>query len=219
MQVHRRGKRLEVTASLSADVREVILDIHSSRNDVISRFSDEAPAAKMTGILSPEIDNSRIEKDIWFPVVDIAIDKTAEGVLAFDPEAEDGSAEFSINGVSHQEMYPVTDEAFILAEFLEYWENSVFIDGALSPLRGFSLRWRLDAQGSAFKHTLDLLSTQWSGRVTLSVVLADNSVSEVGTAIVENEPAAPTIPHAGAGLEPERIIASLNATLDCLKRR
>ena len=41
------------------------------------------PGGCPTGTLSPEIDNSRLEKDIWFPVVDIAIDHEAEGVLVY----------------------------------------------------------------------------------------------------------------------------------------
>jgi len=196
-----------------------VLHVHSSRNQDISRFSDVSPLAKTTGILSPEIDNSRIEKDIWFPVVDIAIDREAEGVLIFGMDQDGGAAEFSFNGWSHPVMFPVTHEACIPSEQLEYWENSLFIDGASSNLRAFFLRWRLETREPRFHRVFELLSEQWSGRVTLFVVLEDASLREVATTSIADETTSAVSTFPGTGLDPERVISSLKATMDCLKRR
>ena len=219
LSVQKSKKRLEVSGSLPSGSREIVLQIHSSRNGVISKFSDVAPAAKTTGILSPEIDNSRMEKDIWFPVVDIAIDVGAEGILLFEPNPDEGNAEFSINGRTHQVMYPVMDEAIVPAVQLEYWENSVFIDGASSPLTGFFLRWRFESAETDFSCELELLSEQWSGSVELSVVLEDSTTFEVGSVSVADETTAPARTHPGTGLEHGRVVSSLNATMDCIQRR
>lgn len=218
MQVQKSGKHLKVTTSLPEGTRTIALCIHSNRNRVISRFSDVSPLSKTAQILSPEIDNSHIEKDIWFPVVDIAINKAVQGVLVFDIGDADDVATFSINGWSHQLTYPVSEKAIIPAEHLEYWENSVFRDGASSNLRDFYLQWPFEDIEQNFQHVFELLSEQWSGRVTLVEIL-ENTARELETVIIDEEIQASLGAFSGTGLDRTRVIESLKATLECLKRR
>jgi rhamnogalacturonyl hydrolase YesR len=205
LRVRREGRTLELEATLPAGVTEVELRIASSRNQPVPRHSDVSPLAPKSTSPRPAGAN-----ETWFPVVDVELAPAMEGVARFDSPG----GLYAVNGWIHREKALVQPEVVIPGKQLEQWENALWLEPAVSVLKDFHLRQRVPVRGGHLRHTLSLLSEDWSGVLSLHAVSAAGSGSELlKVEVAPPAPRAAPAPATGHGLDRERLVSSLVATL------
>lgn len=212
LHLQRNGDALDLVAHLPAGVRAIEVRIESRRNQAISKISDVSPRDPQT---RPPRHAPVAGREIWFPVVDIALTPGMEAVARFAVDGPAPGATCVVNGRFHPERVPLAEQVVIAGDRLEHWENDFFIEGADWPLGRFYLRQRHPIDGRHFQRTLRLLSPDWSGDVSLHAVTEDGP-RELAAATLTPAPAAAASP--SDGLAPERLTASLADTLTYLLR-
>src|SRR5688572_19170795 len=110
LRVRREGRALELEATLPAGVTEVELRIVSTRNRPVPKFSDVSPLVPKSVAPRKPGDN-----ETWFPVVDIELTPTMEGVARFESPA----GFYAINGWVHREKRLVEPQVVVPAGKLE----------------------------------------------------------------------------------------------------
>lgn len=203
LRAQREGRNLELVATLSADVTEVELRILSTRNQSVPKHTDVSP-------LAPKAATPRRAEanETWFPVVDVQLTEGIEGMARFEPAA----GFYAINGWVQREKKLVEPRVTIPGRQLELWENALWLEPAASQLREFYLRQRLPVRAGALRHTLRLLSDDWSGVLSLHAV--DNGAELARLEVAPVEPKTRPIADQAAGLRRERLLASLAATVE-----
>jgi rhamnogalacturonyl hydrolase YesR len=210
LRVQREGRRLELEATLPPGISEVELRIASSRNRPVPKHSDVSLLAPKSAAPKATAQKASARNETWFPVVDLEITPTMEGVARFDSPA----GFYAVNGWIYPEKFLVEPEVVIPGRKLERWENALWLEPARSALKEFYLRQRLPVQAGALRHTLRLLSEDWSGVLALHAVTATGSGPELMKIEVAPVPLpAKPISGVGQGLQRGRLLNSLAATV------
>lgn len=144
------------------------LDIISDRNRVISCNSDPSPHIMIEGqtelrqelVSNDKTEKSALQRDIWYPVVDIDIDETMYGVLELV-----GSGQYQINQ-SAPHMLDEAETVEVPLSDLEHWENNFLADGGIT-IRDFRIRKRCEQVTESLKEEIHFLSDDWSGKLVL----------------------------------------------------
>lgn len=213
LHLQRNGDALDLVAHLPDGVRAVEVRIESRRNRAISRISDVSPRDPQA---RPAQHAPVAGREIWFPVVDVALAPGMEAVAHFAAADPAPGAICAINGLFYREGLPLAEEMIISGDRLEHWENGLAVEGADWPLHRFYLRQRRPVDGRIFRHTLRLLSADWAGGVSLHAVTEDGARELAAATLAAAPPGAAATP--GDGLGPERLTASLAETLGYLLR-
>ncbi len=209
LKVLKSADQLVVCASLDPPVSMVELRIWSDRNRSISTIREISPH-NPDPVLS-EKRNHGLDGNIWYPVVDLELERDMEAVARFSLETA-GSVGV-INGPFFNEATPLEPELQIPACQLHFWENSFFLSSKLDRLADFFLRIRIPTPGGTLKRTFRLLSEDWSGVVAL--VHSDGDETRVLSEVrIQAEPFRPKPFASGDQLDPGRLRAGLAAAVD-----
>lgn len=145
--------------------KTVYMDIFSSRNRVISKYSDVSPYAvgDYGSIQNEQVSNDKEEeteekREIWYPVVDIVLDDSMCGVAAVA-----GSGRFQMNQTPAEEL-DGEKEIEYSREKLEDWENNFLASGS-AALKNFWIRKRCTVSGGRVEEAVRFLSDDWEGEI------------------------------------------------------
>ena len=202
--VQQSDKTLSVSVIVADGVKEIEIRLASDRNRRISNRTDISPN-------NPSKKRSPLKSNVWYPVVDVALEPHMEAIALFDAEAK-GS--YSINGMFFDHEAAIATENIIPADKLSHWENTLITEPA-SLLEGFYLRVRFPVSDNAVHHDFKLLSEVWSGTVSVYVVHPNESLRIAETTLQSPEPSTePTRLAAlrGQDITKERLIESIIAT-------
>ena len=177
-----QGKHLQVEAYIPRGITEFELRIESDRNRPVSgareiSSTDPDPEARAQGFqISP--------LDVRYPVVDIELEPGMDGVCVFKDKPE---GEYVFGGPFYRESLPLQKEIILPAHKLEYWENSLMCDYTTPPIEKIYLRKVFPVVLRDFKHTINLLSYDWSGTISL-VKYEESAPVEIASAYIQNRP-------------------------------
>lgn len=173
-----RGGTLEISGRVPASLTEAELRIESDRNARMSKISDVSPLTPKQFPVPPA---PAAVREIYYPVVDVALQPGMEGVLVF-------SATLRVAFIN-QHFYKSTPAPSLVmkvpGDHLSFWENAVCVEPADVALQGFHLRLTVPVIHGGVHRQIELLSAQWSGRVTLhgrnGEQLAEASIATAAT--------------------------------------
>ncbi|MCB1120793.1 MAG: glycoside hydrolase family 88 protein [Verrucomicrobiae bacterium] len=178
--VSKEGLRLDLALTTPKDVKEVELRFYSSRNRPISKKTDVAERHPQRQ--NKLADEAKRDHEIWYPVVDLAIEPGLDGIAEFETTTP-------FDCIVNAPYWMVPRRGGSMVEIssgqLEYWENSIRIDAPSPELKTFYLRKRLAMATPRQERSFNLLSGQWSGRVELYAVRASGK-EFLGEAHVES---------------------------------
>jgi len=212
------GKNLYIEALLPKDTRQIELHIESSRNDNITRFSTISPYDPDS--VSRREKYNRTEKDTWYPVVDIRLENGMEGVCVFKGAP---TGNYTFGGPYFDDETSIQKEIVIPSNRLEHWENSLRVGSREIEVDRFYLRRIYPILIREFRHTIELLSEDWSGTVRIYAIdgnekneLFSKYIAPQKTGWHHRELEA----YKGTGFSNERLFASLEALIqDGIRRQ
>jgi hypothetical protein len=205
LRVQREGRRLELEATLPPEITEVELRIASSRNRPVVKHSDVSPFAP-----KPASPRSAGPNETWFPVIDFDVEPQMEGVAQFDSPG----GLYAVNGWIYREKAMVEPRVIIPGRKLELWENAIWLEPARSGLKDFYVRQRLQVRAGKLRHTLQLLSPDWSGELAFHAVAPDgNGAEPMKSDLPPLMAGIRPISAAGSGFGRQRLLDSVLATL------
>ena len=150
--------------------KTVSMDIFSSRNRVISKYSDVSPYAvgDYGSIQNEQVSNDKEEeteekREIWYPVVDIVLDDSMCGVAAVA-----GSGRFQMNQTPAEEL-DGEKEIEYSREKLEDWENNFLASGS-AALKNFWIRLSIRQSRSRWRLPVRQICTRYKRRQRRSSV-------------------------------------------------
>lgn len=219
MKVTRTGRKILVDGYLPEGTNEVQIQMWSSRNAKISRMSDVS--GNNPDVKAPERPTDRDVSgkhfageityggELWYPVVDIQLDWSMHGTAVLQPNAK-GS--YAINGMFHRKSRAFNGNIEIPARELEHWENSLCMQPAEIPLKGFFITSTIAVIPSIqirLQHEIILLTEDWQGKII--VLGADEGTAEtIATAQIGHP-----VPHAKSDVGPHLDLnRALAATVD-----
>lgn len=218
ISLSKQDKQITVQAYIPRGITAFELRIESDRNNPVSGArnivaSDPDPKARAAGFeVSP--------LDVRYPVVDVELELGMDGVCVFK---EKPAGEYIFGGPFFRESLPLEQEIILPAHKLEYWENSLMMDHTTPEIEKVYLRKRFPVILRTFTHTINLLSPDWSGTISI-VVDQDDKPTEIASARIESEP----IKHQkaeyleqmkGSGLSRKRLITALDLLIEDGLRR
>ncbi|MEZ4829834.1 MAG: hypothetical protein R3C61_26665 [Bacteroidia bacterium] len=180
IKLTKEGKQILVEAYIPRGITEFELRIESDRNKNVSSArdissTDPNPEEKLLGFQQSPL-------DIRYPVVDIELEPGMDGVCVFEAEP---TGEFVFGGPFFRESLPLTKEIILPAHKLEYWENSLMLDHSAPKIEKIYLRKIFPVILREFKHSVSLLSEDWSGKISI-VIFQNNEPTEIAFARIEN---------------------------------
>jgi hypothetical protein len=151
---------LHVQLSLPKDVKQVELQLESSRNQPITRFSTISPYDPDS--ISRRAKYNRTDHDIWFPVLDVVLEKGMEGVCIFKGHPE---GTYTFGGPYYNDEKPIEKQIILPNSRLEPWENSLQVSSKAIEIEQCYLRKTYPVLLSEFRQDIQLLTKDWSGTV------------------------------------------------------
>lgn len=134
------------------------MDIISSRNSNISRYSDLSPHGMQKQVSSDGNREQVTERDIWYPVVDIKMSEGMRGVAELS-----GAGRYQMNQSPERMLLNDGAAEFTVRE-LEHWENNLVMDGGLR-LEHFIIRKSYKDIENPVEEELEFLSERWEGKL------------------------------------------------------
>ncbi len=192
----RAGKVLEIKATMPAGITEVEIRIESDRNQRISKISDVSKLNPTAASAAPAS-----EREIFYPVVDLALQPGMEGVITFSS----APATCYINQNFHKAAVAAAARTVVPGDRLCYWENAVFVAPASAAVREFHLRFRAPVTHGRLDRPIALLSEQWTGRISLHTM----DGRELGATVVTQPVLSPRGAPAGELLSADRLRESV----------
>jgi hypothetical protein len=182
-KAEKRGKQLELQMEIPTGVKEIQVRLYSGRNDSVSRLSDVSPNHPERERL---LKQAQPTGDVLFPVMDVAFEPGMSAVVAFDNEPE---GYFVINGATNKFKEKLYKEISIEASLLDYWENNLFVTSPVT-IQSVYLRdvYRVNER-IHFRHTYNLLSEAWNGRVEIYSVEPEQRFTLLGRRRLKTESA------------------------------
>ena len=219
LKLLKQGKQLIIDAYIPRGITEFELRIESDRNhpvssarDIIS--TDPDPEARALGF-------ERSPLDVRYPVVDIVLETGMDGICVFEEKPE---GDYIFGGPFFRKSLPLKKEITLPAHKLEYWENSIMLDHKTPKIEKIYLRKTFPVILRDFKHTINLLSEDWSGKISIVIYKEAESI-EIASARIESSQfdlseAKKVEAMKGGGLSRKRLIAALDLLIkDGLRRQ
>jgi hypothetical protein len=143
-----------------------------------------------------------------------------DGVCIFEDEP---AGNYIFGGPYFRESLPLEKVITLPAHKLEYWENSIMLDHTTPNIEKIYLRKTFPVILRDFTHTINLLSEDWSGKISI-VVFEDNKPSEIASARIESkqflsEKASDTEKMKGGEISRKRLISALDLLIENGLRR
>jgi hypothetical protein len=208
LQLKKNNKILSISANISKNIETVEIRIYSSRNQKISTIREISPYHP-----NPEEQLNRDEpydRNIWYPVVDIEIERGMEGVALFE-NINNGIC--IINGPFFKQKQPLQSKIFIPNRILQHWENSLFVEPKSVRLSNFYLRFNVPNITGFINLNLKLLSAQWNGKVLLLTQTEEGDSLLCSKELVWQELKKPEFEKDNS-LNRNRLLAALEATIN-----
>ena len=178
----RSGKTLEIKATLPVEISEVEIWIESDRNQRITKMSDVSK-------LNPAPPAANPAREVFYPVVDVALQPGMEGVMVFST----APATCFLNQNVFKAPVAVGEQMVFPGERMGQWENAVFVTPGTVAVRNFHLRCRAPVSHGRLDRQIFLLSDQWSGRISLHTVAGGELGAARVASVTEPPRAAPTM--------------------------
>lgn len=218
IKLTKREKQVLVEAYIPRGITEFELRIESDRNNPVSgarevSSTDPDPEARLLGF-------EKYPLDVRYPVVDIVLEPGMDGICVFK---EEPIGDYIFGGPFFRESLPLKKVINLPSHKLEYWENSLMLDNTAPKIEKVYLRKTFPVILRDFKHTIHLLSEDWSGKISI-VIFKDNEPTEIAFARVESEhresrKAQSLEKMKGGELSRERLIAALDLLIEDGLRR
>nr|WKN35685.1 hypothetical protein K4G66_25280 [Tunicatimonas sp. TK19036] len=160
LRVKETEKKIHLTLSLPKSLSQVKWVVQSGRNQVITKLSDRSSHAPADYTYPPEVAG----REIWFPVIDIALDNTFAAVATFEQvQAEDSVC---INGNFWDDCRALQPQ-MRYETHLEHWENQLFVTSETAVLKEFSLEKISTVEPGSKTLTLEVasLADDWYGTI------------------------------------------------------
>jgi len=166
--LNKEGKELYLEVDLPKDVKIVELRIESTRNESITRFSTVSPYDPDSAKRKAKYNATPY--DTWYPVVDIELERGMEGVCIFKNRPE---GKYTFGGPFYDDESVIQKQVILPNNRLEPWENSLRVSSKDIEIERFYLRNTYPVLISEFRHTFQLLSEDWSGKISVYSVSKD----------------------------------------------
>ena len=207
LELFKKGRTVRVEAYIPRGITEFEIRIESDRNRPITRTSTISPYDVDSVYRKERYANS--EKEIWYPVVDVKLEQGMEAVCVFQGNPK---GTYVFGSPYYREENTLSKEIILPANQLEYWGNSLMVDSRAHEIERFYLRRKYPVLLREFQHTFELLSEDWSGRISLHAKsgegireLAGKMVPEAGREWWAEEVEAMK----GSGISRQRLTAAL----------
>ncbi len=219
LQLTKIGKQLQIEAYLPRGITEFELRIESDRNRPVSGAREIASVDPNPSARVKSFEKSPL--DVRYPVVDIELEQGMDGICIFAEEPQEG--EYIFGGPFFRESLPLTREIILPAHKLEYWENSIMCNHETPAIKKVYLRKTFPVILRDFKHTLHLLSEDWSGEISIAIS-QNREMTQIASTRVETdvripEKAADLAQLRGGGMSRSRLIAALDLLIEDGLRR
>lgn len=212
-------KHVLVEAYIPRGITEFELRIESDRNNPVSgarniSASDPDPAERALGFQKSPL-------DVRYPVVDIELELGMDGVCIFEREP---TGNYIFGGPFFRESLPLEKVITLPAHKLEYWENSLMFDYKTPTIEKVYLRKTYPVILRTFKHRINLISDDWSGKISI-VIFKDKIPIEIASGRIEGRreesaKAKYVEEMKGSDLSRKRLIAALDLLIaDGLRRQ
>ena len=214
----KQGKQILVEAFIPRGITEFELQIESDRNRPVSGareiFADDPDPEERA--LSFE----QSPLDVRYPVVDIVLEPGMDGVCVFE---EEPVGDYIFGGPFFRESLPLKQEITLPSHQLEYWENSLMLDHTTPAIERVYLRKTFPVILRNFRHTVDLLSPDWSGKISIAI-FGDGEAREtvsarIGGEASESRKAMDMEKMKGTGLSRKRLVGALDLLIEDTLRR
>lgn len=219
LKLTKQGKQIIVDAHIPRGITEFELQIESDRNNSVSSAREISSINAVPQESESEFQLSSL--DIRYPVVDIILETGMDGICVFEEEPR---GDYVFGGPFFRESLSLKKQIVLPAHKLEYWENSLMLDYTEPKIEKVYLRKIYPVILRDFKHTINLLSEDWSGKISIAAVM-DNDLVELASARIEGSPVIPNEAKnveqmKGSGINRPRLIAALDLLIqDGLRRQ
>ena len=182
MIAHKGIKELTIEIDVPPGTLDVCVEFYSKRNEPIVKNSDRSPrmpgtaaagaaaspaAAGAAGVAGAAGAAPGIG-EIWFPVVDIALEPGLEGIVRLDPAASGRWGECAFNAAVKNEIVPASGSMVYPADRLVEWENTLYTTDPTVRLGSFALRKTVSLLPAITLKAwcrVGLLSDDWAGTI------------------------------------------------------
>ena len=200
--------KLKVSAVVPVSVKDVEIRLHSARNNEIVKYTDISK-------LDPKYDEIKKDRkpyprEIWYPTVDIAREPGLEGVIGF---ANGARGKVLINGPFVGKTGQAESTLIVSDNDLVAWENSLVVEPVDCRVEGFYLKMDLPVILRKVEHAFTLLSGHWQGMIELYDITG-GGMQKIASETIRRDIPSPSWVPGGRALEKERLLASLEATVD-----
>ena len=214
----KQGREILVEAYIPRGITEFELRIESDRNNPVSSAREISSTDPDPAERALEFQMSPL--DVRYPVVDIRLEPGMDGVCIFEDEP---AGNYIFGGPFFRESLTLEKVITLPAHKLEFWENSLMLDHTTPKIEKIYLRKTFPVILRDFKHTIGLLSNDWSGKISI-VIFEDKQPRAIASARIESEQMdvwkAKNIEQMkGSGMARKRLIAALDLLIEDGLRR
>jgi hypothetical protein len=217
LTVKREGRRLFINAYIPKGITEFELRIESDRNQPVCRTSTISPHDPDSVLKKKE--HAATPFEIWYPVVDLVPEQGMDAVCRFSGTPRGW---YIAGKPFYRDEESLAKEITIPGDKLEYWENPLMVAKKEWEIETFYLRKTYPVLLREFRHSLKLLSEDWSGKVSI-FAKAGKEMLEIASAEIPPSDIRWEAPEVeamkGTGLSRERLIAALKLLMDDGLRR
>ncbi len=212
LNFEKNGKELRIDAYIPRGITQFELRIKSDRNRPITRTTTISPYDVDSVYRKERYSSTEIE--IWYPVVDVKPEQGMDAVCIFKG---DPTGTYIFGSPFYREQKEIAKEIILPSNKLEWWENSLTVESREYEIESFYLRKTYPVLLREFKHTLELLSEEWSGKISI-FAMDQTEMVEIASGTVP--PARTEWRHAeleaykGSGISRDRLIVALQALID-----
>lgn len=219
LKLAKEGKEIHIEAFIPKGITEIEIRIASDRNHPVSNAREIHPLAKNK---EEQIENFATSNlDVRFPVIDVELELGMEAICIFEDQPK---GMYVFGGPFFRESQALEKELILPAHKLEYWENSLMLDHTEPEIQTIYVRKTYPVILRDFKHTIKLLSQDWSGKISI-FYLKDGVPVHLASQRIENnntisEKAIELEQMKGSGISRSRLVQSLDLLIqDGLRRQ
>lgn len=174
---------------VAAEVSELVIELESSRNRPVVRHADRSPLAPPGWV--HKADRTGPNRQVWYPVIDIAADERTEAVVELSGA---GPGHWAFNPMFHRQTAPLAATFTVPRAQFEPWENLLYVETDSAEhnpmeLRRFAVRTRRPVTEGRLQCRIELRSPRWQGSVRWRAASSDDS-TWLGSADIAGPPLA-----------------------------
>ncbi|MEQ9438912.1 MAG: hypothetical protein RIG62_07670 [Cyclobacteriaceae bacterium] len=211
LKVKKEGRHLQLNLTLPKKVSTIKWVMQSGRNEKITKLSDRSPNAPDDYTPPPEVAG----RDIWFPVIDLALDNALTAIATFEKVQEGDSV--CINGNFWDDCLALKPQVQYRTH-LEHWENQLFVTSETAVLASFHLEKTVPIHENTTTASLRLtsLTDVWYGTLQAWAKTGDDDWSMIGETVLTKSPEKENNKAVVEELASEQVLKSLRASVDFL---